>query len=203
MVEEDPRAVVAMLRMESPSPEIHWGIRFMRQADRFCHELFVEDQEEARVLIRSLEGEDSQRWPASPALQQLDLCSLPHARQGVVGVGSAGTSHWSLSVESDAAAGLIRFDAACRVKTAPDLLGSTYELAAPPIGHELRSSSIRWQLEDGGEISISAGEPEIRIRWEPGVQRVVIEPRHAISPWPATVRWQYQLQYTARPRGPT
>jgi hypothetical protein len=69
-------------------------------------------------------------WPASPPIQQLSLESINN-RPTLLGVGQAGKSHWSISVEAieraaaetDAA---IRFDLACRTQATPDWLGSTY-----------------------------------------------------------------------------
>ncbi|MBL9123800.1 MAG: hypothetical protein JNG90_09220 [Planctomycetaceae bacterium] len=78
------------------------------------------------VVFESIEGTPEEDWPPSPPLQELHLEARPDGKQLALLVGMAGTSHWSLSVEFDPAAGTAVFDVACRVKRAPGGLGSRY-----------------------------------------------------------------------------
>jgi hypothetical protein len=71
------------------------------------------------------------RWPASPVLVELSRVSMPRGDaaggEAIVGVGLAGRSHFSASIASDPqAAGVIRFEIACRLHETPGWIGSTY-----------------------------------------------------------------------------
>lgn len=94
----------------------------------------VQIQSSCGDLLESWEDETvsvDEDWPASPPIQQLSLESI-NDRPTLLGVGQAGKSHWSISVETmdrknaDAA---IRFDLACRTQAIPVWLGSTYRRA--------------------------------------------------------------------------
>lgn len=78
--------------------------------------------------MASVEDDDRLDWPCSPPIQQLSLEALPFG-DALLGVGSAGTSHWSLSVHEVATSGkpALKFELACRCKATPNVLGSRYE----------------------------------------------------------------------------
>lgn len=91
-----------------------------------------------KVWLQTSEGELGDRWedeteagdedwPASPPIQQLSLESI-NDRPTLLGVGQAGKSHWSISIEPIDFEGeaALRFDVACRTRTDPGWLGSTY-----------------------------------------------------------------------------
>lgn len=78
-------------------------------------------------------------WPSSPPLVELSEVPLPHG-SALVGVGSAGKTHYSVSVAAEPEGGL-RFEFACRLATAAGWLGTTYAasgtsqtLAIEPLG---------------------------------------------------------------------
>lgn len=112
---------------------------FVRQGDRYQHRVeWLEEKSPshsaeqptgplvAAPVLSSVEGDGGDSWPPSPPLQDLDECVLAAGATGIVGVGMAGKSHWSLAVE--AVKDAIWFDAACRVNESPRTLGSTYDL---------------------------------------------------------------------------
>ena len=109
---------------------------------------FISGRFEQTITLRSGDGEtvhqwrdafasENEDWPGSPPIQQLSLESIRGAMT-LLGVGQAGKSHWSVSVETvgDGDDAVLRFDVACRTSQVPEWLGSRYyELVAPSVGH--------------------------------------------------------------------
>jgi len=102
------------------------SVRFTWLEDRWAHDILVG----RTVCWQSVEGPDADggdpRWPASPVFVEL---SRLHTARGPVllGVGRAGRSHFSASIEADPAhPDRLRFEVACRVQELPARLGSTY-----------------------------------------------------------------------------
>jgi hypothetical protein len=180
------------------------GVIFQRAGDRFSHQLFLPHAEQRQMLATSAEGTDQQPWPGSPVVQQLDRCPLPEGRQGLVGVGMAGVSHWSLAIEvegdSSTATAQLRFDVACRVKRPPGFLGSSYQLIEPLQVQSLSPQRLRCQWrESGGKdvqdqratLEFFATEPNTKVAYEVATRRVVVTAAAFSGSWPATVRWGY------------
>lgn len=140
-------------------------------------------------------GGDHEDWPASPPVQEISRERIGD-RDCLLGVGRAGKSHWSISVETlppldatDPTAALasdtsvsvkpfplgsgLRFDIACRCPKAPGWLGSTYRTDA------------------AGRITLAPGE-HCKTAWC-GTRMLRIEPREMPTQWPGTVRWRYTL----------
>ena len=102
-------------------------MRFHWRDDRYAHQVTLcGSTGEHRVVLDSVESDASHPWPPSPALQQLSLQGDGDQRIAFL-VGMAGTSHWSMSVEAATAQRAIVFDVACRLNTAPEFLGSSYQ----------------------------------------------------------------------------
>jgi hypothetical protein len=192
MVDFDPATTIYP---QDAGNESRWGVTFIRQTDRLGHLLFVESDQGQQTLVRSLEGIDTQDWPPSPVLQQMDRCDLNDHRKALVGVGSCGTSHWSLAVECDAAGGFW-FDVACRAKTPPAFLGSSYELATPQSHQECDPQGAIYHLGSGRQLTIHCSQPDSWVSQETEPQRLVIRPTTSPTSWPVTVRWKYRLQLT-------
>jgi hypothetical protein len=198
--------------MTSPASLEGGGLRvvFTRQGDRYAHSVFrvndglptnkpgmgnssastTEVGFSSGLLLESIEGTPDDDWPASPALRELHFEDRADGRRLALLVGMAGKSHWSLSVELDAAHGHLVFDVACRLRSPPVRLGSRYRLPAAGSGDSARSS---------------AGCPQTPLTIEPvdsGVVRLVtsadrqlhIEPAAVAGPWPRTVRWRYVVR---------
>ena len=94
-------------------------VRFRWTGDRFDH---AAEFESGRVAC--LETSLESHWPDSPPIQQLSIETI-EGRDVALGVGCAGTSHWSLSVEPTEDG--FRFDWACRAKETPLQLGTSYD----------------------------------------------------------------------------
>ncbi|GAB5403066.1 MAG: hypothetical protein Aurels2KO_12970 [Aureliella sp.] len=97
---------------------------FRWEGDRYHHKWLSESGES---LMHSIETNDS--WPASPPLQQIHQQSFPDGREVIFGVGMSGRGHWSASftLVPDLQCWIVEL--ACRSPVAPEVLGSTYEMA--------------------------------------------------------------------------
>ncbi|MEM9585861.1 MAG: hypothetical protein AAGA03_01155 [Planctomycetota bacterium] len=136
-----------------PVPQCSAELRFVWQHDRYAHQLWVNDE----CVLASVEGDSAEDWPASAPVQQLSLEPIED-NATALGVGAAGTSHWSLSVQAqDFGQGqcALVFDWACRVKQAPGFLGSTYQGAwvdrLEPVGESSAAGSGVVTASDGHE----------------------------------------------------
>lgn len=136
-------------------------VHFHWTDDRFDHSIFFRDTE---VASRRGAGEDA--WPDSPPIQQLSIESI-EGRNVALGVGCAGTSHWSLSVEPTPNG--FRFDWACRTKETPDRLGTAYTSHA----------EIRFDAQADSKVSQSSNTTHVR-------------PDQPLD-GAGTFRWQYEV----------
>lgn len=175
------------------------GVRvvFRRLADRFSHAVEATLETEKILLLESVEGTSEDDWPASPPLQELHFENRPDGSRLALLVGRAGRSHWSLSIEAAADSKRLVFDAACRVREAPQRLGSEYRLppvlAASALGSGIGRRAVvelsgGWRLTsenlDGAETRLEAAPSGIAIR-----------PSLAFAgAWPQTARWQYIVE---------
>lgn len=83
--------------------------------------------------LRTTEGDDSMPWPPSPPIQQLMTEQRGDSRVAL-GIGMAGSSHWSISFEPiDHKTILV--DNACKTNGPPQFLGSTF--SAPGFNESL------------------------------------------------------------------
>jgi hypothetical protein len=88
----------------------------------------------------------------------------------LLGVGAAGKSHWSISVETQTidGAAVLKFDLACRCKSQPQQLGSSYQLG-PQLSVDPLESAV---IEDQGQrITIRPSAAESTYRWSYLVRR--------------------------------
>src|SRR5262245_34232670 len=106
------------------------GLRiiFERRQDRYAHSIEVVHGESKQVPLSSIEGDDQTAWPASPPLQQLSFERRPDGSTIALAIGMAGSSHWSLSAETDSTQLACEFDVACRCVREPEQLGSRYQV---------------------------------------------------------------------------
>ena len=107
----------------------HW------QIDRWIHSLHACQPDGSRGpacwLTAPPRPDDDPQWPSSPPLVELADVHGPHST-ALVGVGRAGTSHYSASITSQPDGGIC-FEIACRLRADRGWLGSTY-LACPEGG---------------------------------------------------------------------
>lgn len=138
---------------------------FEWREDRFRHRVKTVSSEGMPLVFESIEGvEDAgghpdPRWPASPVIAA--LAEGDPGGGAMVGIGSAGRSHFSLAVTPHATLrDTLVFEVACRVRDAPERLGSAYRRTAPEgdvvmLGPERESGdsglprTIRWTYSIG------------------------------------------------------
>ena len=123
------------------------GLQFDKSGDRWGHRWqLVDSTGQTTDVLTSIEGDDQDTFPASSALQEINLHELPTG-QAILGVGMAGKGHWSASysVEMSDEQPAIKCDLACLLKQLNvdgHWLGSTYSV--------------------GDDVSVEHDEPQIR-----------------------------------------
>jgi hypothetical protein len=173
------------------------GLRatFLWDEDRYGHEIACLDRRSVAVCLAAESGRERDPWPASPALQQLSVQDVKAGRRGVLLVGMAGTSHWSQTVEADAATTSLTFDVACRVQRQPQWLGSSYQTmhgdwgCPTPDGRSVTGACVELTVESATNSAPS------RIEIDGG--RFVIAPDLRMLRLPSTVRWKYRITLRA------
>jgi len=154
---------------------------FQFVAGRFRHSISLNHPDGGIVDRWDDEAQsDNDDWPASPPIQQLSLESI-HGAPTLLGVGQAGKSHWSISVESSTldSKPALKFDLACRCRAQPFWLGSTYERShimgdKAPILRMINVASLKPIVSETLAISC------------------VCDPA-AITKYPGTFRWSYLI----------
>lgn len=152
------------------------GLRvvFTFEHDRWRHRIDQIVGEQGTTVWRSVEGTAHDDWPASPALQDLSLETLPNGRQVIFLVGKAGSSHWSASIEAANEPPRLIFDVACRHGAAPGYLGSQYAASTS-------DAAIAFAKSDLASTQLTIHE-----------QSAVVTPELASSLKPLqTTRWKY------------
>jgi hypothetical protein len=105
----------------------------------------------------SLESDATRTWPHSPPLQQISVEEIGDAPVAL-GVGAAGSSHFSISISSRLwqQQPALQFDVAVRCNPAADGLGSGYQgpAASNPTGERTpHAGSPRWRILPLPEIA--------------------------------------------------
>ena len=160
---------------------------FFWQHDRYAHR--IENADGQAIFSIEANGQDthfaaisaaaakvfagpSDDWPYSPPLQQLSLEQINGA-PAILGVGSAGRGHWSISVEPTESG--LRFDVACRSKSSPLWLGNSYSFCKAMAVLPTQDSN-RWVHDNGDSaapntirwcsVSPSSTKPSATTRWD-------------------------------------
>lgn len=185
------------------------SIEFERTADRFRHVLSIvepENPEHSCSILRSVEGNAQQQWPASPPLQELLIETRPTGPVALL-LGMAGTSHWSISVERSIEQTGFQFDCACRIVDPADFLGCCYNLltynkkesANVEASEFLRSGyGLSATVTPHYSISISQADIQknsavdaIQFSGDDGLWRIACQATE--TELPATIRWAYSI----------
>lgn len=156
-------------------------LRFFQNGDRFGHRFEIGSN--ARSILSSVEGSDSDVWPVGAALQELHYESRDDS-EIIFGVGMSGDSHYSLSAASNRR-DTIRMEFACRYKSDPVFLGSTYAWESSGGVNLLNNAIFELQTPDGkSELSttiVSDGQAELVVR------------NYSTLPSPATLIWGFEI----------
>lgn len=159
-------------------------VDFMRVGDRFEQTVTRLDRSgNSSAVWRDVHDSDSDDWPASPPIQELSLEEIG-GKSVLLGVGRAGKSHWSVSIEAAEAdsSAAIHFDFACRCPEPPQWLGTTY-----------KSESGSEENATGAEpLNATCHEDATSVQIAPG--QIKIEPLNHPPKWPGTVRWRYTIR---------
>lgn len=151
---------------------------FRQLADRIGHRIEVLVGDSWTAVLESVEGDENDIWPSSPALQTLHVEARPAGQVGLL-VGMAGQSHWSASVAADMAHSRIAFDLACRISAASNWLDSIY----------------RWLVEDK-----SAARQEIQVVPTTAIlvssdeSRLTLKAEIDQNSQQRTIRWGYSIE---------
>lgn len=168
-------------------------VTMSRTGDRLAHRVLLAAQgRSASPLVESWEDQQSLAWPASPPYQQMDQCVLADGREGLVGVGMAGTSHWSVAIESHDDS--LWWDVACRVQREPEFLGSVYRVRDSECweARESEPAVARGRvLNDGRQIVFRWDPATTEVHWPQDALEFEVRPRQWPESFPATVRWKY------------
>ena len=175
--------------LESDQSTVCLKIIFERQGDRWSHRLAAGNGEET-ILLRSVEGNESQDWPPSPPLQEVNQHQLAN-ENAVLAVGMAGHSHWSASFSIDS--GEILVELACLCKSQPDFLGSQYEIA----------DNVTAASTNKSEVGLQSGNYRVAIRplvatdWSTRLQNenrnLTIRPNELSKVPGQATRWGYRI----------
>ncbi|MGV3485720.1 MAG: hypothetical protein ACO1RT_14985 [Planctomycetaceae bacterium] len=169
---------------------------FHFEAGRYRHSIDLVRSSDGVLLdawdATSLSDDDD--WPASPPIQQLSL-EMIGGTPALLGVGQAGKSHWSLSVEPvnvDDMRPALKFDLACRCPVQPRWLGSSYTRQVVEGGLAPR---------DGLDMASTVASSQPRLKLMPGsdssgtvAEGLVARCDHSAvktKKFPATFRWTY------------
>lgn len=171
-------------------------VSFRRLADRYAHriEWALGD---GGYALESQEGTADEDWPPSPPLQELHFERREPGIQLALLVGRAGGSHWSASIELDPAAAKLTFDVACRVRSAPERLGSSYRMRSAAIDAS-KASGGGIEMQGGLQLLCGGGADEAECNIAIQGNALQIQATSLAPPWPKTSRWRYVLNFRNR-----
>lgn len=171
-------------------------VSFPRRGDRFGHVVSIVSGEEIVPCLVSLEGDDSEEWPDSPPIQQLSVEERPTGAVAL-GVGQAGKSHWSVTVETFAAERRIEFHVACRLKMHPAQISSRY---ASLMGENVAPSSFdpyTWSWQVGENLLLvreSVFDHYPAPEFPADASGFEVNAAVDQMPFPKTIEWRYSFQ---------
>jgi hypothetical protein len=199
-----------------PNALVSAGLRivWLAREDRAGHRIEMLAGNDFVPLLESIESTATD-WPSSPPLAQWHCEKRPGLVRVALGVGRAGTSHWSASIEvvseekwGEQGTGLfiddaqgnpddngplpfsarIAFDLACRACERPMRLGSRYRC----LGRCRQIDPMRIELSPGAFLSCDAETTRLALNAATGIVAIEPLPITAIE-WPQTIRWRYWI----------
>ncbi|WP_425614738.1 hypothetical protein NA78x_004613 [Anatilimnocola sp. NA78] len=184
------------------SDEMLLRVDFDRSHDRWRHRVLLLVPEGSPIvapvlLLESIEGNSEEDWPASPPLQFVSIETRPKKPPVALLMGMAGGSHWSASVEQQAAEKSFTFDVACRAKGQPALLGSRYRLPlrveeVSLVDNRLNFTAAGLNFELTGVAAKDSPQPTLELQ----DRELRVHFGEPVSAQAQTYRWLYRLQVT-------
>lgn len=197
---------------------------FFWHGDRFGHQINAIDGPLTRNLLKSVEGNENDKWPASPPLSHVNVSWIAsdteHGHVAML-VGGAGNSHWSMCVaardsrthtrgepeysdlsldgvkisDSKSEETELYFDVACRTPDPPEYLGSTYWSAGNRIAVSQQLNCAFVPPNEPGIIFLPQNaELEMRANQSPAPILLCKAADIRRGNLPATFRWRYAIR---------
>jgi hypothetical protein len=180
--------------------DLRLRIDFNRKTDRYQQALWLIAGEREVCVLTTVEGTGQQEWPPSPPLQQLHQHQTPAGDLAALGVGMAGTSHWSLAVEASADQPMLCCDVACRARKTPGNLAVTWELGEDVVVNTLTQWSVELSTAIGS-VRVSVKEKDefaadlvVGQKLERGSHQICLSPQRTTGAPPTTLRWRYRIK---------
>lgn len=161
---------------------------FSFHSDRWSHEIQLSHAKGVVSIASSVEGDSDDDWPPSPALQEISKEDIGN-RVVVLGVGMAGSNHWSISV-SVVENQRVKLDNACLVKNEQiGWLGSTYQISEGVRVEAVSETEVRLE-KDGFLIPLAAvSEAEWGTSLSVVGTRITARPSHISKSPVKSTRW--------------
>ncbi len=163
------------------------AIVFHKAGDRHRHDV-SRSEGGGSILLRS--RDTGTAWPSSPPLQQL-VRQVRNGHALILGLGTAGTSHWSASFETIEEGATVEVQVACRLGGPASWLGTTYELVGDSVCGEHNPRGIAIDF-DGRRLWISPGKGT-KAAYDRATRRIAITPDDVSTDMPRTIQWQYRI----------
>jgi hypothetical protein len=186
---------------------LQWGdliVEAHRIGDRFDWRITWEPLSTSAVtLLQSVTSAKETIWPSFPPLQE--LAQESHSDTEVLlGVGMAGKSHWSVSVDrrQEPHQPAMVFDFACRLSGSPAFLGACWMLgeglnAMPPASLDLPLQVRQYETT----IVTLTPTNHTSLRLEGDQVQVIPEPGMGLLQ--GTVRWGFRIARTEASQSPS
>ena len=184
------------------------AVEFRYENDCIAHRIVGTGLDGETVpLLESVEGDFHRSWPKSPMLQALNVddlrngdFSIENRQSSAMLIGTTGNGHWSLTIEpyhNEATVGLA-FDVACRVRSLPPQLTSSYRISesvkANSSAQSLHMSSrLGEYLLETLPIEDSTDDLSCQLSIEKARLKITRETSMSETS-PVTLRWRYWIQ---------
>ena len=170
-------------------------VRCYELTDRVGHAVFVSGGSgPPSELMRSIEGDSDQEHPPSGPMQEMVAESTSLGKPpALMGLGSAGKTHWSCSIEADGTMPTVAFDFAC-ITRSPGWLGSSYRLAEGWEAAIASEQTVRLTRPDHPAVALRVlGEG--CLQWDPGRGVVSVVAAEVSPDAPPPLRTQRRWRY--------
>jgi hypothetical protein len=168
-----------------------------RIGDRFDWRILWEPLSALAIpLLQSVPSTKETAWPAFPPLQE--LAQECHSDMEVLlGVGMAGRSHWSVSIDcrQQAQQPAIVFDFACRLSGSPTFLGACWVLGNGLVALPPASLDLPWLIRQN-ETTIATLIPNHYTSLHLEGEQVQVIPLSERGVFQGTVRWGFRIART-------